>query len=77
MVSVLFFIYSPLLDGSPFSTQNGVSWFTAGTSECMCTSAFTLMSSEVLISCMSLGDDGGKTKLKGVLIVYFHTKYFF
>lgn len=36
------------------------------------------MSSELLISCiMSLGDDGGKTKLKVVLIVYFRTKYLF
>lgn len=42
------------------------------------TSAFMMMSSELLISCiMSLGDDGGKTKLKGVLIIYFRTKYLF
>lgn len=40
------------------------------------TTAFTIMSSELLISCiMSSGGDGGKTKLKGVLIMYFHAKY--
>lgn len=42
------------------------------------TPAYMIMSPELLISCiMSLGGDGGKTKLKGVLIVYFRTKCLF
>lgn len=70
-----FFIYSPLLDGFQRRIEFHVLLLASVN---VFTSAFTIMSSELLISCiMGLDDDGGNTKLKGVLIVYFCIKYLF
>lgn len=65
MVSVLFFLFTLLCLTVPLF-QHRIKFH-----------VLLLASVSVFITAFSSGGDGGKTKLKGVLIVYFRTKYLF